>query len=145
MSDDEQTINDVNNPTERRDKMWEQSARLLGLLNGGSAVALLAFVQAIWQDMAELVVWVVYGLVVFAVGLALATIIPQLKESTVLNWRSNKPKAKIYQILHRWAANGVCQRSCPPISCGVSDFRGAGFAFGVQPDGSGRLPVAGFA
>ena len=40
---------------------------------------------------------------------------------------------------------GVCQRSCPPISCGVSDFWDAGFAFGVKPDGPGRLPVAGFA
>ena len=41
-------------------------------------------------------------------------------------------------------AAGVCQVSCPPISCGVSDFRGAGFAFRVQPDGSGGLPVARF-
>ena len=40
---------------------------------------------------------------------------------------------------------GVCQRSCPPISCGVSDFRGAGFVLGVEPDGSGGSPVAGFA
>ena len=40
---------------------------------------------------------------------------------------------------------GVCQRSCPLISCGVSDFRGADFVFGVEPDGSGGLPVAGFA
>lgn len=104
MSDGTQTINDVNNPTERRDKMWEQSARLLGLMNGGSAVALLAFVQAIWQDMAELIVWVVYGLIVFAVGLALATIIPQLREATILNWRSNEPKARVYQCFYRWAA-----------------------------------------
>ncbi len=43
------------------------------------------------------------------------------------------------------AGAGVCQRSCPPISCGVSDFRGADFAFGVEPDGSSWLPVAGFA
>ena len=40
--------------------------------------------------------------------------------------------------------NGVCQRSCPSISCGVSDFRGAGFGFGVQPYWSGGLPVSGF-
>ena len=40
-------------------------------------------------------------------------------------------------------ASGVCQRSCPPISCGVSDFRGADFGFWVEPDGSSRLPVAG--
>ncbi|PKQ13212.1 MAG: hypothetical protein CVT70_04340 [Alphaproteobacteria bacterium HGW-Alphaproteobacteria-1] len=26
---------------------------------------------------------------------------------------------------------GVCQRCCPPISCGVSDFGGAGYGFGV--------------
>ena len=42
------------------------------------------------------------------------------------------------------AAHGVCQRSCPSISCGVSDFRGAGFGFGVQPYWSGGLPVSGF-
>jgi hypothetical protein len=40
---------------------------------------------------------------------------------------------------------GVCQRCCAPISCGVSDFRGADFGFWVEPDGSGGLPVAGFA
>jgi hypothetical protein len=39
---------------------------------------------------------------------------------------------------------GVCQTCCPPISCGVSDFRGADFGLGVKPDGSGGLPVAGF-
>ena len=104
MSDGAQKIDDTNNPTERRDKMWEQSARLLGLMNGGSAVALLAFVQAIWKDTAELVIWVVYGLIVFAAGLALATIIPQLREATVLNWRSNEPKAKCYQFLYRLVA-----------------------------------------
>ncbi len=41
------------------------------------------------------------------------------------------------------SAGGVCQRSCPPISCGVSDFWRAGFAFRVQPNGSGGLPIAG--
>jgi IS5 family transposase len=56
-------------------------------------------------------------------------------------------------VVARWVENpyyqhftgGVCQTSCPPISCGVSDFRGADFVFGVEPDGSGGLPVAGFA
>lgn len=41
--------------------------------------------------------------------------------------------------------SGVCQTSCPLISCGISDFRGADFGFGVEPDGASRLPVAGFA
>ncbi|SDW86494.1 ABC transporter ATP-binding protein [Roseicitreum antarcticum] len=29
------------------------------------------------------------------------------------------------------SGGGVCQSSCPPISCGVSDFRGADFGFWV--------------
>ena len=41
--------------------------------------------------------------------------------------------------------SGVCQTSCPPISCRVSDFRGADFGFGVEPDGSGGFPVTGVA
>ena len=39
---------------------------------------------------------------------------------------------------------GVCQRGCPPISCGVSDFRVADFVFGVEPERFGRFPVASF-
>ncbi len=104
MNDDAQKINDVNNPTERRDKMWEQSARLLGLMNGGAAVALLAFVQAIWNSTTELVVWVVGGLLAFAAGLVSATIIPLLREQTVYYWRSDKPKARIFQKRYRQAA-----------------------------------------
>jgi hypothetical protein len=30
------------------------------------------------------------------------------------------------------SGTGVCQRCCPPISCGVSDFRGAGFDEATQ-------------
>ena len=37
----------------------------------------------------------------------------------------------------------LCQSRWPPISCGVSDFRGADFGFGVANDGSGGLPGAG--
>ncbi len=56
-------------------------------------------------------------------------------------------KNTVLDIMKRYreAAHGVCQRCCPPILCGVSDFRDAGFAFRVEPDGSGGLPVSGFA
>ena len=49
------------------------------------------------------------------------------------------------QIVPKLADHGVCQRSCPPISCSISDFRGADFGFWIEPDGASRLPVAGFA
>ncbi|OSP54296.1 TniQ family protein [Pseudoruegeria sp. SK021] len=52
--------------------------------------------------------------------------------------------AKLFGAGRRLADCGVCQTSCPPISCGVSDFRGAEFVFWIQPDRSGRLPVSGF-
>ena len=32
---------------------------------------------------------------------------------------------------------GVCQRCCPPISCGASDFRDADFGFRIKPDRTG--------
>jgi len=54
------------------------------------------------------------------------------------------PEAWAHVYCH-YDGYGVCQTCCPPTSCGVSDFRGADFVFGVEPDGSGGLPVAGFA
>ena len=63
-----------------------------------------------------------------------------LYPAQIAAWRSACEQANDWD-----RASGVCQRSCPPISCGVSDFRGADFVFGVEPDGSGRLPVAGIA
>ena len=54
-----------------------------------------------------------------------------------------RDKTKLFDTLG--AAYGVCQRCCPPISCGVSDLRDADFIFRVEPDGSGGLPVSDFA
>ena len=57
----------------------------------------------------------------------------------------NAEDAEAPEVNFRLSSDGVCQRCCPPILCGVSDFRDAGFAFRVEPDGSGGLPVSGFA
>jgi beta-phosphoglucomutase-like phosphatase (HAD superfamily) len=54
-----------------------------------------------------------------------------------------QPATSVFDVIAAGDEVGVCQISCPPNSCGVSDFRGAGFAFWVQPDGSCGLPVAG--
>jgi predicted ATPase len=63
--------------------------------------------------------------------------------------RSAKRNRQVILVTHNpnlaIGADGVCQTCCPLISCGVSDFRGANFGFGVKPDGSCGLPVAGFA
>ena len=36
-----------------------------------------------------------------------------------------------HEVVPGLARRGICQTSCPLISCGVSDFRGAVFVFGV--------------
>jgi|GEM_PF-4605702 len=84
--------------------MWEQVVRLHALINGGAAVALLAFIQAIWVQAPELVCWVVVSLIVFSLGLVLTSLIPRLREMTALYWKSDRPKAKKYQRYYRGAA-----------------------------------------
>ncbi len=58
----------------RRDGMAEQGLKALLLLNGGGAVALLAFLQAIWikHAMSALVAWIVAALVCLVLGAAIA-------------------------------------------------------------------------
>lgn len=60
--------------TERRDKMAAEWFRTLLLLNGGAAVALLAFLQAIWKEPSAipLVPFVLKSLFIFAIGAAAA-------------------------------------------------------------------------
>lgn len=63
--------------SERRDEMANHGLRSLLLLNGGGAVAVLAFLQSIWTEPAaqELVPWVVYGMVPLIIGAALSGLV----------------------------------------------------------------------
>ncbi len=58
----------------RRDSMAEQGLKALLLLNGGGAVALLAFLQAIWikEAMLALVPWIVTAILSLILGAATA-------------------------------------------------------------------------
>ena len=57
---------------ERRDEMAVHGLRSLLLLNGGGAVALLAFLQSVWIEPTaqELVPWVVAGMIPLLLGAA---------------------------------------------------------------------------
>ncbi len=88
--------------TDRRDAMWAQGTRLLGLMNGGAAVALLAFVQAIWKNAPELVSWIAASLIMFSFGLLFATVIPLLRAETVLRWSSDGGQR--FMVLYRTIA-----------------------------------------
>jgi archaellum biogenesis protein FlaJ (TadC family) len=67
---------DTTLPAEARTKQRDQTAgelvRALLIINGGGAVALLAFLQAIWSSDKAVAKSVVIALVVFAIGAALA-------------------------------------------------------------------------
>ena len=92
--------------TDRRDTLWAQAVRLLVLINGGSAVALIALLPAIWDKAPALVIWIAKGLFVFAVGVALAVWIPMMREATARAWTFNPPplKAKVLYYLYRSVA-----------------------------------------
>jgi hypothetical protein len=58
---------------------------------------------------------------------------------------SNPVAAQSNPLLNGAMVAGVCQGSCPPISCSVSDFRVAGFVFRVKPNRPCGFPVSSFA
>lgn len=59
-------------PTKARQEVITESVRGLFIVNGGGAVALLAFLQAIWKDSPSLARVVLAGLAFMAVGLTFA-------------------------------------------------------------------------
>lgn len=71
-----------------------------------------------------------------------------LGESEVVGARltyhnSNEAGRDAKKFLDRYGRpDDVCQDSCPPGSCGVSEFEGAVVAFRVQPDVTDGRPVA---
>jgi hypothetical protein len=66
------------------------------------------------------------------------------RETTSRETKRFESRMRSAKLRHVGASPGVCQTSCPPISCSVSNFRDANFVFGVEPNWSGRLPVSGF-
>ncbi len=89
---------------ERRDDMWRQVARNLLLLNGGGAVALLAFVQSAWKTAPLLVPWVAWSLIAMVVGVISGASIPYLREHTVLFWDADSQSSGQRMKQYRWCA-----------------------------------------
>jgi hypothetical protein len=75
--------------TERRDKMAADGLRSLLLLNGGGAVALLAFLQSIWTqaDAKRLVPWVLAGMIPLLIGAALGGWIHFVRYDTTMAYQ----------------------------------------------------------
>jgi uncharacterized membrane protein len=85
--------------------MHAECARSLLWINGGSAVALLTFLQANWSASPKLVPWIVVSLGVFAFGVLKATsIYGQLADSSLAHDRAATDRAD-YAQRHRRSGN----------------------------------------
>jgi formate hydrogenlyase subunit 3/multisubunit Na+/H+ antiporter MnhD subunit len=62
-------------PTKARQEVITESVRGLFIINGGGAVSLLAFLQAIWKDSPSLARIVLAGLLFMAAGLVFAAFV----------------------------------------------------------------------
>ena len=86
---------------ERRDEMTAQGVRGLFLINGGGAVALLAFLQVIWKEVTALVPFVVWGLVPMVLGVAAAACIQFIRVESSLHWEATSGRGKTLAKVHR--------------------------------------------
>ncbi len=73
---------------ERRGIIHSEAVKGLFLINGGGAVALLAFLQAVWMDATGLVPWILGGLLPLILGLIFAAVANYIRAESALRWES---------------------------------------------------------
>ncbi len=78
--------------TQQRDEASREGVRGLLLINGGGAVALLAFLQAVWSQDEDLAKVVVEGLAAFCIGVAVAGLASFLRYHTSFNFQEGNMK-----------------------------------------------------
>jgi len=84
-----------------RMEMGNESVRGLFLVNGGGAVALLAFLQQIWTTQPDLARWVLVGLTLFTAGVALAAPINNVRaEASLFHQYGPGGKARRWRQYH---------------------------------------------
>ena len=86
--------------------MADQGPKALLLLNGGGAVALLAFLQAIWikHAMSALVAWIVAALVCLVLGAATAGAVHFLRYMTSMTYQQEgADEGRKMTRVHGWA------------------------------------------
>lgn len=90
----------------RRDSMAEHGLKALLLLNGGGAVALLAFLQAVWvkEQMLALVPWIIWAILSLVLGAAMAGAVHFLRYmASMVYQRDGKDEGRKVTKVHGWA------------------------------------------
>ena len=86
--------------TEQRNDAAREGAKGLLLMNGGGAVALLAFLQAIWKDNPRLAKYIVVSIAVLAVGVLLAGVFHFFRYQASFNFQSRNDSAYTTSLPH---------------------------------------------
>ncbi|MCE3241945.1 MAG: hypothetical protein K0Q83_2452 [Deltaproteobacteria bacterium] len=87
---------------EQRTEIASQGMRGLFLINGGGAVALLAFLQSAWTNTPALVPYVASGIVALMLGLVFAAAVPFVRIAASLHYQTeNFNRARRYSFWHR--------------------------------------------
>lgn len=91
--------------TEQRNEALREGVKGLFLMNGGGAVAMLAFLQAIWKDQPLLAKYVVVCLTFFAVGVFSAGLVQFFRYHASFNFQAGRLYAfRRYRMLYLGAA-----------------------------------------
>ncbi|MBI3355996.1 MAG: hypothetical protein HY038_04360 [Nitrospirae bacterium] len=87
--------------TEQRNDALREGVKGLFLINGGGAVAMLAFLQAIWKDQPQLAKPVIECISIFAFGLFLAGLVQFFRYHASFNFQSGRSRAfRVYRCLY---------------------------------------------
>lgn len=93
--------------TEQRNDALREGVKGLFLMNGGGAVAMLAFLQAIWKENPQLAKYVIGCIAFLAVGVFLAGLVQFFRYHASFNFQGGRHCAfKVYRFLYLTTAYG---------------------------------------
>ncbi len=95
---------------DRRAVIHSEAVKSLFWLNGGSAIALLAFLQGIWKDAPSLVPFILGGLIILAIGVAIAARVNFIHHASALAWEGWFTYGNEKQRAEGMKLSGIFQR-----------------------------------
>ena len=108
---------EISGGTPRRDEIAIHGLRGLLILNGGAAIALLAFLQAVWQNAPDFAFWVVCGMIPLVIGAAFAVAMHFIRFFASLHWIAHGP------MFHRiWTWSAACSFGLFVLGMGLVIF-----------------------
>jgi len=96
--------------TDQRNDAMREGVKALVLMNGGGAVALLAFLQAIWEKDATLASWIIGGVACLVLGVGCAGLVHLFRVHTSNAFNETWVLAKLRTAIAQQKMDGVERR-----------------------------------